>query len=361
MTGENFNVFKLLGMASKEVKTHTAFITELLNPRGSHQQETVFLKLFIDQFQIKDFHMPSAQVFAEYYIGAKTDTTGGRIDLVLSDANGSRIFIENKIYASDQENQLLRYYNYDRGARLFYLTLNGDPASERSTGKELDESHYSRISYRTQLLEWLEGCKKEAVNLPILRETLTQYIHLIKDLTNQTINHKMQDETVQQILRDKESLRSFFTIAEAYDQVISQLFINLGESLKLIASDLGLTLEYDLSERAYSGFSFREEELNKANLMIRFEFEKNSAQNFFFGLCYIDPTKKSETPAQFGLLFKSSFGETVSTDFWHAWAWWQEYRYWNADTYLQVHSGVLAAAIKEKVIKTLEVINIAKQ
>jgi hypothetical protein len=355
VTGEHFNIFKLLGMASREVKTHSTFLAELLNPKGSHQQGAVFLQLFLDQFEVKDFHAPSAHAMAEHYIGPITATSGGRIDIVLADAYGKRILIENKIYAADQENQLLRYHNYDKRALLFYLTLNGDLASDLSTGGELDQTHYRCLSYKSDLLKWMERCQKEAASLPILRETLTQYIYLIKYLTNQTTNHTMQDESVQVIL-DKENLRSFFTMVGSYDKVINQLFINLGDSLQPIAAELGLTLEYDLSKSALSGFSFIGEELTRNNLVIRFEFEYNGAKDFFFGFRYLDPSKKSETPEQIGLIFKGIYGEETSTDSWPAWAW-HEYRYWNSETYIQVSNGEFASGIKEKVQTMLEILS----
>ena len=47
LTGENFNVFRILKLESSEVRMHSAFIAELLNPHGSHGQRDVFLKLFV--------------------------------------------------------------------------------------------------------------------------------------------------------------------------------------------------------------------------------------------------------------------------------------------------------------------------
>ncbi|MCY6354173.1 PD-(D/E)XK nuclease family protein [Clostridium sp. ZS2-4] len=42
-------------MERLEVKTHSTFIYELLNPQGSHNQEKVFLKLFVEKvLKIKD-------------------------------------------------------------------------------------------------------------------------------------------------------------------------------------------------------------------------------------------------------------------------------------------------------------------
>ena len=48
ITGENFNIFKILKLEAHEVKTHSAFLAELLNPMGSHSLKDAFLKLFIE-------------------------------------------------------------------------------------------------------------------------------------------------------------------------------------------------------------------------------------------------------------------------------------------------------------------------
>ena len=44
-TGENFNVFKILGVEAYEVGTHSAFLSELLSPQGTqpgkHVSQTV--------------------------------------------------------------------------------------------------------------------------------------------------------------------------------------------------------------------------------------------------------------------------------------------------------------------------------
>lgn len=135
ITGENFNVFRVLGLTSNEVRTHSAFIAELLNPKGSHGCIDTFLKLFnerlrssineqikessennnilldrIDKFSSSD----KCNAFVEYYIGQinEDSTIGGRIDILLRDQNNLEIIIENKIYAYEQDNQLIRYYNY---------------------------------------------------------------------------------------------------------------------------------------------------------------------------------------------------------------------------------------------------------
>ena len=47
LTGEKFNIFSIMSMEKNEVYTHSAIITELLNPYGNHGQTDVFLKEFI--------------------------------------------------------------------------------------------------------------------------------------------------------------------------------------------------------------------------------------------------------------------------------------------------------------------------
>ena len=44
--GEYFNIFSVLRLETKEVRLHSAFLAELLNPEGSHGLGKQFLELF---------------------------------------------------------------------------------------------------------------------------------------------------------------------------------------------------------------------------------------------------------------------------------------------------------------------------
>ena len=46
--GENFNVFKVLGLQTSEVRLHSALIAELLRPDGDHGLGDKFMKAFLD-------------------------------------------------------------------------------------------------------------------------------------------------------------------------------------------------------------------------------------------------------------------------------------------------------------------------
>ena len=203
-TGENFNIFSVLQMESDEVKTHSRFLAELLNPKGSHGQKDVFLKKFIERFGIEKFDTSNAKVDVEFFIGQVTEckddkmdilnrstkcTGGGRIDILIRSGENV-IMIENKIYAIEQPNQLTRYRNYHPSGKLFYLTLDG----KESEDKNIDKNDYECISYENDIINWLEECRKESVSIPNLREAITHYINLIKKLTGQNINTKMGED-----------------------------------------------------------------------------------------------------------------------------------------------------------------------
>ncbi|HOG36554.1 MAG TPA: PD-(D/E)XK nuclease family protein [Paludibacteraceae bacterium] len=197
VSGDNFNVFRVIELTSDEVRLHSKFLAELLNPKGSHGQGSKFLDLFIQQFDIKNVDPETSKVDVEKYIGNKTDTEGGRIDILIEDSNQNAIIIENKIYASDQENQLVRYSNYKTNSKIiFYLNLDGSDPSEYSChGLKIDED-FKVISYKDDILTWLENCKKESVSLPLLREGITHYMNLIKHLTGQSNNTTMDKEII---------------------------------------------------------------------------------------------------------------------------------------------------------------------
>lgn len=114
--GEWFNVFKVLGVSTDEVRTHSAFFAELLNPQGSHGCGDEFLKAFmeaipsLDGFDIETIR---AKTQVELSIGRinEDSTEGGRLDIIVHTETHA-IIIENKIYAGDGWKQLVRYHEF---------------------------------------------------------------------------------------------------------------------------------------------------------------------------------------------------------------------------------------------------------
>ena len=265
LTGTNFNVFQLLKIEASEVRLHSTFIAELLNPEGTHGQKELFLALFISVLQeevVKEvsFQVKGASVDVEKYAGVINDdyTEGGRIDIVITDCEGKRILLENKIYAIDQKNQLLRYRNFDQEALIVYLTLNGEDPSTESTGEELKaRADFFTISYRNTIQRWLERCQKEAFGLPILREIIGQYRTLINHLTHQSNNDEMTEEIKSILLQNPEYFESVDLIQDAFQQVVAQIREDFFNDLKdrkpkaKVATWNGYAIHSEVAEDSY--------------------------------------------------------------------------------------------------------------
>lgn len=204
LKGESFNIFQVLGVETKENKTHSAFLGELLNRKGSHLKGTVFLKMFLEVINCTHLDPESTRLKLEHYIGKKNnkDKTGGRVDIFLKDAKGNSLCIENKIYAGDQVAQIERYCNYRKyNNRVYYLNLDGKEPKVWSRGKKILDEDYQIISYDKEILRWLAHCQKECADTPILRETIKQYSILIKKLTS-TMDNSDEKELFNIILKE---------------------------------------------------------------------------------------------------------------------------------------------------------------
>ena len=230
-SGADFNIFQIIGMTSDEVRVHSAFLATLLDPQGSHRQGDLFLRLFTKQLSqiVHNFDTESAVVECEKYIGRMTETTGGRIDIHISDEKGHKIIIENKIYAPDQTNQLIRYHNYAPDAVLLYLTLDGKAPGKDSVGDLIEEQNYYHISYSNEILDWLTECYEAVKKIPTLAEGINHYINLIKILTNQSTNIMMTKEIAEAIASSSSNIQAAIEIQRALQDVkgnIQQKFWN---------------------------------------------------------------------------------------------------------------------------------------
>lgn len=218
--GENFNIFNVLGLTSDETRTHSAFIAELLDPNGSHGLGNQFLQSFVDTIDCLkswNFDTKSAKVHKELSIGGKNEdcSEGGRIDIAV-ESNGKAIIIENKIYADDQEKQLVRYYNYgtkncSNGFRLLYLTLDGSDASKGSKGELTLNENYYAVAYDHEISDWLQRCIEFSARHHLVRETLIQYQNLINQLTMNSMGKNSQEELLK-LMSDPKNIDSICSI-----------------------------------------------------------------------------------------------------------------------------------------------------
>jgi hypothetical protein len=375
ITGENFNVFNVLGLTIYEVRTHSAFIAELLNPNGSHGCNEIFLELFwsvlVKEFSEKKINLQpfqlnakDASVIKEKNIGVINQdyTRGGNIDLLITDKSGCTIIIENKIYAGDQQKQLLRYYNYAEDIKtpylLLYLTLDGKDATEFSTDKKIKvDKHYFLISYQSTIIDWLELCKKEAVNFPLLRETISQYIYLIKQLTHQTTNHTMSKEIINSIISNEANYKASQEIARANNSVNNELLQKLKSQLKSISEKLKLEFEFTLTQEGKcTAFRFASEKMKNNNIKLTFECD-NKLTGFYFGFHWIDPKIKTPNihPEELRNGF-DDFGKMGFNENWFCFTNWNQHCNWSDKEFIQIINGELAFEIEELVKKLIDFI-----
>ena len=132
------------------------------------------------------------------------------IDLYISDG-AKHIIIENKIYAADQDRQISRYIEtieseFKKGAEIYviYLSLERDKPSEASLGKlkvinkglpsstflqdpEQPQRNYPfrSISYKREIIRWLELILNEISNLTNLSVVVSQYKDVVNEICGQ--------------------------------------------------------------------------------------------------------------------------------------------------------------------------------
>ena len=211
VTGENFNIFRILNVEEKE-HFICEVLAELLSPSGSHYQGSLFLKPFVKDvlvLNIPDAEIDRARVYREYYT-----YQGRRIDIVIETANYF-IAIEVKINAGDLNGQCSDYYEEakqhcfdESNAKIIYLTPDGrEPSPESSCGKKV-----CCISFRKNIHEWLSSCLgfKEIEHAVPVREIMRQFLMTVESFTGCAKEGNM--EVKELIRKSPENLRAAFEL-----------------------------------------------------------------------------------------------------------------------------------------------------
>lgn len=195
---EYFNIFNILKLDYAEVRVHTPFIANLLNPRGTHAQGDLFYKAFIEMVlpdeTFKDYDPAKIAIKDEHSFD------DGQIDIFVEHCcsrNPYAIVIENKINAGDQKDQLKRYKKHldslasikQQAKRLIYLkplhTLPSEYSVDVETLAEWTSADFIKIiSYKVEIIEWLVACLKQ-VRAPKVKIIIEQYLQTIKTICHE--------------------------------------------------------------------------------------------------------------------------------------------------------------------------------
>lgn len=349
ITASNFNVFDICNIYSRE-NANSRIIAEMLNPNGGNIFYREFLRELINTISAEkgcdiNFNInKDYRVYTEY-----ANNVDGRIDILIE--NGEQaLIIENKIYATDQDKQLIRYDQFAEkrfkkgNYSILYLTLDGSGAGDESA-KGVD---YFKISYKTTLDKWLEKCLLISAFKSSIREVILQYKKHINKLTGIYMDAQYKNELLELCSR-QENIKSAFQIAFEIEEIKKWIITRyLIPQLKEIA--IKRELIFDEKEAKEMEFVFKKEEW--INTRIKFRSDGYFTNNRYFGL--VKPSEKFPMYSDENTIIKlGQIGE--ETDWWFCYKPMERFRNWTIDDFANMHNGEIAKDIENKIDEVLEI------
>lgn len=153
-----------------------------------------------------------------------------------------------KIDAGDQPEQLMRYQKFAKEQhkkyKIFYLTLDGHNASKKSVGEEDSEEikkvEYTNISFKEEILNWLEKCLDLVKGKENKSACINQYIASINKILGEK-NTKIKDN----ILKSSEDIKNAITIYKKLNENLQKVLESFFEELNKKLEDIGSKVIYN--------------------------------------------------------------------------------------------------------------------
>jgi len=216
--GKLFNPFLDMNLVKNEVR-HLSFLTNLLNPNGTHQQGTLFLKLFIDRILNYEIQQDNQylQNFCEeenIYVQTEKSTPNGRIDIWIEN-DKYIIAIEGKTETVDSKGQLKKYNEYlktkNKPYLLIYLTKFGEePTNEHPKNLQL-------MDFDDDIMTFIKNSLEIETVPDKIDETLNEYYNsMITYLYDFNDTWTYELDIIEEITKDKESYLKYENIKNNY-------------------------------------------------------------------------------------------------------------------------------------------------
>lgn len=204
------------------------------------------------------------------------------------------------------------------------MTLFGENSKQASS---LDLK-YQPISYEIDILNWLETCKKEVVDIPVLREAIAQYIYLLKKLTNQNNNQNMTVDIMNQVLDSPESLHAYKALLNIEKDLKPELVKRILKKLvdRLTTEGFSFIETIDASKDRGTLASFQNPTLIQRNLALELSFEGARYSNLIFGF---RKTDEGEFPADLSAGFQKVFVNAKSSKKYPVYVSYTKYKNWH--------------------------------
>ena len=206
-----------------------------------------------------------------------------------------------------------------------------------------------------------------AASAPLVRETITQYINLLKRLTGQNTNTRMSEQIVKTVLASKENLVAYYELIGAQTALQKAVLAKLEGQCRKIAGELSLEFKFnsDLAKKEGS-FSFFDAYMEKNSIFISFQFRSENFNGLSFGISYLSDTtdKNYLAPLKLRENFEREFGTCKSVPWWAAVKEWR-YRnlsYWSEETLTDIAFGLgsFQEELKDRVEKLAKIVRQAQ-
>ena len=321
----DFNVFKWIepekNLLPDQIRRfeilRSAIIADLLRDKGSHGQQRKFLDAFlqvIGQPDLKDEMLQ--EVGREVWIGRNSESSRGFMDILVK-FNDFGLAIENKPWATEEPDQIQRYYEFlnekygTNGFCLVYLTPDGrKPESiEGSLREELmNERKLICISYSRDMLKWLEECCRLCES-----DKFRWFLRDFMDHLNggQTMSIRNERDIILKHALEKENLETALDIGFAFDDLRKKIIVGFLNKLEeFILDRLPDASEWKIDRSlvdapldTYSFFGFKKSAWND-KYRVAFQSQATDAGKVIIGVCR-QYDKKTETGARrIDLLFQ---------------------------------------------------------
>ncbi len=305
----------------------------MLNPFGSHKCGDIFLRKFLQTCEYDDNFIDELLSNARVTV---TPNEYGRSEsdqidiLVLNQYTRHAFFIENKINARDSNHddrgQLEGYYetllgDYNIPAEninMVFLTMFGREPSDESYGTRHNEEIRNKCRIRTYnqlVIPWLERCLCDCIDKPFLRESILQYIKLIKKMTND-ISIEERLELAKLIGKNEDNLKATKLLVENFKHIKWHAVADFWNELSERLEGVGCTVCEDELDLDTITFLTHNEDYKHgySNKVLYMTYECPSGLTFYILYQYGEPLCFCVDKIKENRAFRESLKSLLNTD-----------------------------------------------
>lgn len=310
----NFNSFDFWWIDENKVSSIISFF---LNPSETHEHGDIYLKHFLNKFELDFFHFNEndrVTVQCEY----STDK-GRRIDIIIYKNNFEQVIgIENKIYVgtADQQNQITDYLDFlarksKNNYCLIYLSPQDKTVSNESIRIEekenfINENKLKILTYEEQMIECLYDFGNLTQNNRV-KSFLKDFEKKLRRMYMGEKNINTEQVMVDLINENVKNLEISFSISNSLQEVKRQLKNRFANQIQEIGQELNLEVD---------GLKLRPSKWTKNRITFNYE-----SGGLLYGLTRTEPDNSKPRFSEIEELLETEIKEKFNVSAW--WPMWQ--------------------------------------